>query len=124
MESCPPENTTRAAGFSRIGVSPAFICNGGDVFHQGACRPQAAFGISKITGEDDFHILTHLGLAALCDQLPATEERIPNATLIRDLRVWTETVEFMVVGAEAFCNIGHHLHTTLAYARPKRRRRN
>ena len=42
----------------------------------------------------------------LIDQLPATLEHIPNACLIRCLRIWTETLEGMVAGSQEWADLG------------------
>ena len=42
----------------------------------------------------------------LIDQLPPTLEHIPNACLIRYLRIWTETLEGMVAGSQEWADLG------------------
>ena len=52
-------------------------------------------------------------LITLCDQLPAAEEYIPNATLVRYVHIWTGTLEGVVVGADDLGSVGCHFLSTL-----------
>ena len=47
------------------------------------------------------------------DQLPQTLELIPPACLHRYLRIWTETLEGMVAGAQDWSDLGAYFTTLL-----------